>query len=467
MALPASAERPAPQQTLVRVSVLGGSGRMDLSLPGAVPVVSMVANLTRLLDMETAQSHLVVTTTGVVLDPNLGLLDQEIGDGAMLTLAPVREHVPPELHDDVVEAVHSLSRSEWTAWGQASAAVTSYAASAWLLCLGAAALAVVGVLHPQEAMVTGVVAGAGALGLLLVVAFRTPIGTPHAVEWRSVVPVWFACMYAALSGALVAASQRLGPEPLAVTEPSAFGPMVWAAASALCAAGVACVVLRRNRLLVAPVIFLGAAVVAGTLAESSGFMAAEHCMTLVATVWVLAARAAPGLALEATALRGTTPSRRDTVGAAAGVDTERLRTDLAVSHDLVLAVALSSIGLLLVAVPTALTSGVTGLLWIGTLIGIIALRLRRVRLHADVALGLGGVGLVTTLVVGWSPTLPSALVVVLAGVLLAAGIVVQLTGGRVASLRAGWLGDRTEVLLTAACVPLCLAVVWPTLLPGG
>jgi len=74
---------------------------------------------------------------------------------------------------------------------------------------------------------------------------------------------------------------------------------------------------------------------------------------------------------------------------------------------------------------------------------------------------------VTTSLVVCSAQLPAGLGIVLAGTLLGVGVVVAMTEGRVRSLRAGWLGDRAEVLLTAASVPLSLFVVWPGLLPGG
>lgn len=454
---------------LVRVTVIGAAGRIDLALPGAVPVVSMVTDLTRLLGMETAEAHLVVTTTGAVLDAHLGLSDQGIGDGAILTLAPVREHVPPELFDDIVEATHSLSRDQFRSWGSRSAEVSFDAASAWLLGLGAAVLSLVGVLHPQEGLAAGVVAGCGALALLIVAASGAPAGTHGGQEWRPVFAAWFACVYAALAGALVVTAQRLDSGPLVTAAGSEFGPMVGSALSAVTAAGIACVVLRRHRLLVAPALVLGAVVVVGALVESSELMAGRHFVLVVATTWILAARGAPGAAMEAAVLRDAAPSRSDdsSTTVSAGVDTERLAKDLAVSHDLVLAVSLSGVGLLLLSVASALTIGLIGLLWLVTLAGVSALRLRRTRLHTHVALGLAGLGVVATSIVLWSPLLPPGLVVVVAGVLLGAGLLVAVAGGRLTTVRAGWLGDRVEVVLTAACVPLCVAAVWPTLLPGG
>lgn len=454
---------------LVRVTLIGATGQIDVALPGAVPVVAMVTDLTRLLGMETVEAHLVVTTTGAVLDAHLGLSDQGIGDGAILTLAPVREHVPPVVFDDIVEATHSLSRDQFRSWGSRSAEVSFDAASVWLLGLGAAVLSLVGVLHPQEGLPAGVVAGCGALALLIVAARGVPAGTHRVQEWRPIVAAWFACVYAALAGALAVTAQRLESGPLVTPAGTEFGPVVGSALSAVMAAGVACVVLRRHRLLVVPALVLGAVVIAGTLIESSELMSGQHFAMVVATVWVLASRGAPGAAMEATVLRATSPSRPDASSTtlSAGVDTGQLAEDLAVSHDVVLAVSLSGVGLLLLTAAPALTIGLLGLLWLVTLAGVIALRLRRARLHTHVALGLVGLGVVATSIVLWSPLLPPGLVVVSAGVLLGAGLLVAVTGGSLTSVRAGWLGDRIEVVFTAVCVPLCVAAVWPTLLPGG
>lgn len=463
MVPPVSADLSAPSRTLVRVTVVGGTRRIDLAVSAAVPVVSMVADLTRLLGMGSGDAHFVATTTGSALDPSLGLRTQGIEDGTVLILAPVREHVPTQIHDDLVEAVHCLSRTQFTVWSPRSAAVASYVASAWSLGLGALVLTAVGVLHPQDAMVAAVVAGAGALGLLLAVARRTAtLDTARGRDLRSVVAVWFASLYAALAAALVGSASPSGSVSAVGASVGALGPMLLATLAALGAAGVGCILLRRGRLLVAPVVGLGGTVLSGALLEASGWMAVHHWMVVVVTVWVLAARVAPGFAMDATALRGN-----DGDEDVAGVDTGRLRTDLVASHDMVLAVSLTATGLLLVVVPSALGSGVVGLLWLLALLGVLALRLRRTRLHAHVGAGLGGVGLVATSVVAWAPHLPAALVVVLAGTLLVAGVFVGMTEGRVRSVRAGWLGDRAEVVLTAAAVPLGLLVVWPGLMPGG
>src|SRR5690606_19054472 len=191
---PASADLDSPRLTLVRVTVTGGANRVDVALPTAVPVVSMVSDLVDLLGVKVGEAHLVATSTGSVLDPSLGLRRQGIEDGAVLALAPVREHVPIAVHDDLVQAVHSLSRTEFTSWGPASVTVSSYVASAWLLALGALMLTAVGVLHRQDAMAAAVVSGVGSLGLLLAVARRTSTSPAQPQrDWRSVGAIWFAC----------------------------------------------------------------------------------------------------------------------------------------------------------------------------------------------------------------------------------------------------------------------------------
>ena len=78
---------------LVRVTVASGTRRMDLVLPGSVPVAELVPELARsvgLLDPQTAYAgYRVVLADGRKLTGDLGLIPQGVEDGGVLTVSAV------------------------------------------------------------------------------------------------------------------------------------------------------------------------------------------------------------------------------------------------------------------------------------------------------------------------------------------------------------------------------------------
>ena len=113
---------------LVRVTVASRTRRVDLVLPGAVPVAELVPELARsvgLLDPATAHGgYRLVTQGGRVLAGDSGLTFQGIEDGRLLTVTAGVDDVPPRVYDDVVEAMADVIEREVEPWPPASA--TSY-----------------------------------------------------------------------------------------------------------------------------------------------------------------------------------------------------------------------------------------------------------------------------------------------------------------------------------------------------
>src|SRR4051794_18455823 len=94
---------------LVRVTISSGTRRVDLVLPGSVPVAELVPELARsvgLLDAATVYGgYRVVTADGRELTPEAGLIPQGVGDGGLLTITAGVDEAPPRVYDDVVEAM--------------------------------------------------------------------------------------------------------------------------------------------------------------------------------------------------------------------------------------------------------------------------------------------------------------------------------------------------------------------------
>ena len=126
---------------LVRVTIASGSRRVDLVLPGAIPVAELVPELARsvgLLDASTVYGgYRLVTQEGRVLVNNAGLTMQGIEDGGLLTVSAGVDEPAPRVYDDVVEAMADVVENELKPWEPAAGRRTALGAGSILLGLGA------------------------------------------------------------------------------------------------------------------------------------------------------------------------------------------------------------------------------------------------------------------------------------------------------------------------------------------
>ncbi|HET7196590.1 MAG TPA: EsaB/YukD family protein, partial [Nocardioides sp.] len=121
---------------LVRVTVASRTRRVDLMLPGALPVTELVPELARsvgLLDPEKVHGGYLVTTDGRVLSGDTGLLAQGIADGGLLTVNAGVEDMPRRVYDDVVEAMAHVVERDLVPWASGSGRRTALAAAALLM----------------------------------------------------------------------------------------------------------------------------------------------------------------------------------------------------------------------------------------------------------------------------------------------------------------------------------------------
>ena len=150
---------------LVRVSVASGARRVDLVLPGSVPVAELVPELARsvgLLDAATVYGgYRVVTASGRELSGEGGLVAQGVEDGGLLTLTAGVDEPPPRIYDDVVEAMTDVVERDLQPWSPASGRRTALTAAALLMGLGGVALFV-----QHDSLLAGVAAGVAAVVLV-------------------------------------------------------------------------------------------------------------------------------------------------------------------------------------------------------------------------------------------------------------------------------------------------------------
>ncbi|RYI98900.1 MAG: type VII secretion integral membrane protein EccD, partial [Actinomycetales bacterium] len=118
---------------LVRVTVTSGTRRVDLVLPGAVPVAELLPELARsvgLLDPATVHGgYRVGTADGRRLVPDSGLTLQGVEDGGLLTVTAGVDDPPPRVYDDVVEAMSDVVENDLRPWQAASGRRTALMAA--------------------------------------------------------------------------------------------------------------------------------------------------------------------------------------------------------------------------------------------------------------------------------------------------------------------------------------------------
>ena len=193
---------------LVRVTIASGSRRVDLVLPGSIPVAELVPELARsvgLLDASTVYGgYRLVTQEGRILVNNAGLTMQGIEDGGLLTVTAGVDDKAPRVYDDVVEAMADVVENELQPWEPAAGRRTALGAGSILLGLGALALLLRG-----ESLLGGVAAAVIA-GLLVVggIVLARAQEEPEA----GVAVSLLAALYAGVAGLLLAPGELPGWE---------------------------------------------------------------------------------------------------------------------------------------------------------------------------------------------------------------------------------------------------------------
>lgn len=444
-------QAPTSASGLVRVTVASGARRVDLVLPGAVPVAELVPELARsvgVLDAITVYGgYRLVTQDGRELAGDVGLTLQGVEDGGLLTIAAGVDDEPPRVYDDVVEAMTDVVENDLQPWRPATGRRTALLAAGLFLALGAAALLV------QRG--SDLAAAATGLVALVLCAGAIVLSRAQREAEAAVGVAWLGAGYAAAAGVMVA---PVGSDPFAE-------PLAYAGAGALVAGLVSVIGLGPGRTLVFPPVVVGAiALTTGLYLRSSapdGLDPAPLLTTVLALV-VLVGSLFPWLALGATSTRvEQLYSPADITADPEDVEPERVAADARIAHEILLAIS-GTVGLLLVLVaPLAVSLGVTGTLLAVDACLIVMLRTRQYRTGSEVLVGLGAgiAGLAASAVavlVLWEQWRPSlAVLLAVAGAVLLAATLVPSTP----SVRRGRLGDALESVALLALVPLLVVAI--------
>jgi type VII secretion integral membrane protein EccD len=427
---------------LVRVTVASGTRRVDLVLPGAVPVAELVPELARsvgLLDATTVYGgYRLVTVDGRELTPDAGLTIQGVEDGGVITVTAGVADPSPRVYDDVVEAMADVVERDLKPWSPETGRRTALCAAGLLMALGALAL-----LIQHESTVA--VAAAGLVALALVVgAIVLSRGQDEADA--AVAVAWMGAGYAAVAGLMWA-----WDDPF-------FGyPVAAAGGAALIAGVVALVGLGEGRTLVIPPVVVGTVFVAAGLATAQ--LDLDPAVVLVCTLVfvVLVGSVFPWLALGAT---GTNVDQLFTVADITAdpddIDPEQVGADARTAHEILVGVS-ATVGLLLVLVaPLAVSTGVAGTVLAVMACLVVMLRTRQYRTGTEVLVGLvsGVLGLLSVGVAmlwlhpDWRPV--AAVALAATGALLLAATLLPASP----SVRRGRLGDVAETIALLSLLPL-------------
>ncbi len=432
---------------LVRVTVASGSRRVDLVLPGAIPVVELVPELARsvgLLDSATVYAgYRLVTSDGRRLEGDSGLTLQGVEDGQVITVSAGVDERPVVVYDDVVEAMTDVVEHDLKPWEAASGRRTALWAASLLMTLGAAALFI------QDDNQLAAVAGA-VLGVVLTSA-AIVLSRAQAEPEASVTVAWMGVGYAAVAGLL------FSDLSLPASEDDYSSALVTAGAG-VAIVGLACLVgLGVGRALLVPAVVIGAvAALTGVLVRGTGLSPAV-VLTVALAFLVLVGSVFPWLALGVTGTAVDQLYSADDITADPDeLDPARVSADARVAHEILVAIS-ATVGILLVLVaPLAVTRGLDGTLLVVVSCLIVMLRTRQYRTGSEVLVGLvsGVLGLVSmavALLVVWPEWRPTTAVV-----LAAAGglLLVSTLSPSGPSLRRGRLGDVLETIALLSLLPL-------------
>ncbi|WP_036487154.1 type VII secretion integral membrane protein EccD [Nocardioides sp. Iso805N] len=441
-------QAPTAASGLVRVTVASGTRRVDLVLPGAVPVAELVPELARsvgLLDAATVYGgYRLVLPDGRRLALDSGLISQGIEDGGVLTLSAGVEEPTPRVYDDVVEAMTDVVERELKPWQPEQSRMTALVASALFLLLGAVALLV-----QHESRLAGVAAGVVAVVLIgAAVVLSRAEREPEA----SVAVAWLAAVYGAVGGFTLAWSAAgPGEEVLGVPLAAAGGAVLLVGFIGLLGLAV------EGRTLLLPAAVVGATLLAVGLVVRATDWDAAVVLTVVLVVVVLAGGVLPWLALGMTSTDvDRLYSPQDITADPATIDPSRVAADARIAHEILVGIS-ATVGVLLVLVaPFAVSLGLWGTLLAVAACAAVMLRTRQYRTGSEVLVGLalGVLALAVTAVAAlwlhpsWRPT--TAVVLAAMGAVVLATTMLPATP----SVRRGRLGDVAESASLILLLPL-------------
>ncbi|MGF2949113.1 type VII secretion integral membrane protein EccD [Microbacterium alcoholitolerans] len=280
----------APTQ-LMRITVQWESQRIDVSVPGGVPVAEVLPSLTRrlrVLDNVSASSGFrLVRAEGTPLDGDRTLSAQSVHDGDFLVLEQGATAAVSKRYDDLVEAVADVVEENAPAWSSQNSVTTATVVASVLLMLGL--VPAVWAWIDTGTVITAAGSGAAAVVLLVCALVMDRTAAPQQAAMALAL---VSSVYAGVSGYTLMPSDDGWGTPLIVGSAAmlVFGAITMLALKRLREYGLIPVVVGGVLLVIGALTALLDAPTAGTLAA-------------VMAVAAIAGLGAPWVALASVPLR--------------------------------------------------------------------------------------------------------------------------------------------------------------------
>ncbi|GAA3932800.1 type VII secretion integral membrane protein EccD [Microbacterium soli] len=444
--MPSQTTAVAPSQ-FVRLSVQWESERIDVGVPGGVPVAEVLPALTRrlrMLDSSTASAGFrLIRADGSALDPDRTLTAQAVHDGDLLVLEQGATAAAGKRYDDLVEAVADVVEENARPWSAQSSATAATVVASVLLLLGL--VPAVWAWVDGGGILTAAGTGAAAVVLLICAIVMDRTGAPSQAAMA------LALVSSAFAGAAGYTALPTGP---------GWGlPLVAGGAAVLVFGVIAMLALRSRREYgLIPIALGGVLLVIGALVA---WMAAPVAGTLTAAMALagIAGLGAPWVALASVPLR-VVSARDDSevYSAPEHISPEQVAKLYVRAHRYQVSLRIALCLIVLIATAPVVASGFWGLLlWVLTLAGML-LGTRQVYSHFDIVIVVAGaltavaLGVVAAMIS--HPDWIGVLVVALAATAVCVIVIVLLSGR--ARLGLTRLADFAEWATIALLLPLAI-----------
>jgi len=340
----------APAQ-LLRISVQWESQRIDVGVPGGVPVAEVLPSLTRrlrVLDNVSASSGFrLVRADGTPLDADRTLGAQSVRDGDFLVLEPGATAAVSKRYDDLVEAVADVVEKNAPAWSAQHSVTTATVVASVLLLLSL--VPALWAWAQTATIVTTAGAGAAAIVLLICALVMDRTGAPQQA------PMALALVSSVYAGA---AAYTILPSE----QPWGL-PLILASAAVLVFGVVTMLALRHLREYgLIPVAIGGMLLVVGAVIGLLG-VSVSAALAAAMAVAGIAGLGAPWIALASVPLR-VVSARDDSevYDAPTRISPEEVARLYARAHRYQVSLRIAVCLVVLVATPPVVASGLWGLL---------------------------------------------------------------------------------------------------------
>lgn len=428
---------------IVRISVVHADRRVDLAIPGRLPLVEVLPGIARglgVLDPTLLHGGYRLTRAdGSELEPSRGALAQGIDQGEILTLALGGLIAAPKQYDDLVEAVIDATSAHHDAWKPEDAARTATAVSLTLLALSAILLAV----QPRTGFAPAAISSASSAVLLALAAALSRLRKHES----GVAFVIAASVLAALSGYLFTAPHlELWGYPLAA-----------AGLGAIVAGGIAMLIVRKPvEMLSLPISFGAIVALPAAVVGLTGVTPVGPYAIMIAVAAMLAG-ALPWLTLSSTRVRVVSPtSEVEMFAPPPPVDGERVKARVDAGHRLLVAFRIAFALAVLLATPVVASAS-----WTGAILTVLAgatfmFQSRQSARRASVIVLLaGGTAIMALSGLAAITSHPDEAPLLLIALLVATAVITGLTllSDRV-RMRLTRIGDTFEIIFIVLLLPL-------------